>query len=90
MEHPMSANYDNNSVPASLIEQLANKFYADKEADRQLARDIMVQFSQIATAMMTVATKMEEERAERRRVEERNERAEREERARQERIARRS
>jgi hypothetical protein len=72
----MSANYsESNSVPASLIENLAKAHYQDREADRQLVRDLMVQINQIGTILVGMAAKMEEERAERYRRERHDERA---------------
>jgi hypothetical protein len=70
----MSLGYNENqtaAVPASLIVDLAGKFYADKEADRVLARDMMSQLAQIGTILVGMAAKMEEERRHERREERR-------------------
>ena len=76
----MSANYSENkveTVPASLIENLAAKVYADKEADRALARDLMVQLLNLGLAALEMARAEAQERADERLRNERNERTER-------------
>ena len=79
------------TVPAQLLVELAGKFYADRDADRALAKEIIGQMMALGTAALEMAraeaAERQEERAERRREERRREA---EERQRAERNARRS
>ena len=77
-------------VPAALLTELARQFYADRDADRQLAREAISQMMAFGMAMVEAIKAENAERAERREAAERNARRERhEERMRNERNARR-
>ena len=70
-------NNNSNSVPASLISDLAAQYLADKSADRALALQIMVMIMEFGNKVL----KIQQEEAEARRLERadiaRNERRER-------------
>jgi len=79
------------AVPAQLLVELAGKFYADRQEDRALARDMFGQMLQLGLAALEMARAEAAERAEERAERQRAERRERqEERQRNERNARRN
>ena len=79
------------TVPAALLIELASKFYADRDADRALAREILVQMMNLGATAIELARAEAQERQEERAERQRQERRERqEERQRQERNARRN
>ena len=79
------------TVPAALLVELAGKFYADKEADRALARELLTQMMNLGIAALEQMRLEAQERADERAERQRAERRERqEERQRQERNARRN
>ena len=68
-----------NTVPAELIENLAKMHFADREADRALAKELVGQMMNLGLAALEVMRNEAAERADERL---RNERAERTERQR--------
>lgn len=78
------------NVPAALLVELAKQFYADREADRALARELLGQLMAVGLQALELAKAEQAERAEQRESAERQARRERhEERMRNERNARR-
>jgi len=75
-------------VPAQLLVELAGKFYADRDADRQLAKELLGQLMNLGLSALEMARSEAAERADERQERQRRERAD--ERMRNERNARRS
>jgi hypothetical protein len=74
------------AVPAQLLIELAAKFYQDRDADRLLAKEILVQMMNLGATAIELARaeaqERQDERAERQRAERRREADERQRNAR--------